>query len=147
MIFLKEEYGNMNDQEKCGSFATGVGCIDGRTVEPILAWARKHLDIQWVDIVPRPGMDGFLISDMDPVILKDLQWQVSVSLEKHKSKYILVSGHCECAGNPVSKEEHRRCVALACEVVRLWQLPPGIKVIGLLVNAEWHVEKISDLNF
>ena len=128
--------------EEHGTFATDVGCIDGRTREPILAWARKNIDAEWADTVTRPGMDGFLLSEINPVILEDLQKQVLVSVEKHNSKYILVSGHCECAGNPVSEDEHRTCIVKAVRVVRSWNLPEDVKVIGLLVNAQWQAEQI-----
>lgn len=129
--------------ESHGKFGSNVGCIDGRTLEPILAWAREHTGVQWVDFVTRPGMDGFLLTEMNPAILADLKWQLSVSVEKHSSKYVFVSGHCECAGNPVSETEHRTYIAQSCEIVRSWGLPEGVEVIGLLVNPMWGVDRVT----
>lgn len=129
-------------EEQRDKFAVGFDCADGRTKEPVLAWARKNLSVKWVDLLTRAGMDGSL-PDVHPVILEDYKNQLSILLEKHGSKHILVVGHCACAGNPVSGEEHRQCVVLACEVVRLWHLPKDVEVIGLLVNEQWEVEVVS----
>lgn len=129
--------------ESHGLFATCLDCADGRTKEPVLAWARKNIGVQWVDILTRAGMDGVLVSDLHPALVEDLRNQLGILLEKHHSKHILVVGHCECAGNPVSEDEHRTCIKQACEVVCSWNLPEGIEVVGLLVNSTWEVEVVS----
>ncbi len=125
------------------TFATCLDCADGRTKEPILAWARKNIGVQWVDLLTRAGMDGSLLSGLHPVIVEDLRNQLGILLDKHQSKHILVSGHCECAGNPVSKEMHRVCIRQVCQMLRSWNLPEGVEVIGLLVNEAWEVERIT----
>lgn len=137
------EGGFVSMTELRGLFATGLDCADGRTKEPVLAWARKNIGVQWVDLLTRAGMDGSLLSDLHPVIVEDLRTQLGILLEKHHSRHVLVVGHCECAGNPVSEDEHRVCVVRTCGVVRSWNLPEGTEVIGLLVNPAWEVEVVS----
>lgn len=123
------------------SFAVCLGCIDGRTIEPVLSWAKARFGVAYVDRVNRPGMDKFLCSATEGD-LKKVKEEFFISLEHHKAKPVLVCGHCECAGNPVSAEEHRKHIAQACDVIRSW-FPSYIKVIGILVNESWQVEEVG----
>ena len=135
--------GNVFMEQSHHSFATGFDCADGRTKEPVLAWARKNIRVQWIDLLTRAGMDGSLLSDLHPLIVEDLRNQLMILLDKHQSKHVLIVGHCECAGNPVSEDDHRKCIARACKVVLSWNLPKGVEVIGLLVNPAWEVEEMK----
>jgi len=142
-MYIVVEGGLVSMTELRGSFATCLDCADGRTKEPVLAWARKNIGVRWIDLLTRVGMDGSLLLDLHPVIMKDLRTQLGILLEKHHSKHVLIVGHCECAGNPVSEEEHRTCIKRAVDLVCSWNLPEGIEVVGLLVNPAWEVKVVA----
>ena len=124
-----------------GSFASCLGCKDGRTIDPIQDWAQKTYGVSYVDFDTEPGMDSYLnsCSEEDKDKLKK---KVLISVEKHHARYVLVAGHADCAGNPVSDEEHKKNIADAVNIVRTWNMPEGISVTGLWVNPQWQVEEI-----
>ena len=122
------------------SFAVCLGCIDGRTIEPVFNWAKANYRIVYVDRVNRPGMDKFLCSAAEKDLEK-VKEELFVSLKHHKAKPVLVCGHSECAGNPVSAEEHKKHITQACDIVRSW-LPLDIKIIGIFLNESWEVEEV-----
>ncbi len=130
--------------EHIDTFVECLGCKDGRTIDPIQHWARKTYGVTQVDFDTEPGMDLFL-SSCSKGEQEKLKKKVLITIEQHLGRVILVAGHCECVGNPVSAEEHRQHITKACEVVRSWDLPEGIKIIGLLVNGDgtWQVEVVS----
>jgi len=125
-------------------FATALDCADGRTKLPVRAWAREHLGVDEVDCITRPGMDKFLSAEIQPVLLEDLQDQLA-KLEGHASEHVLVIGHCECLGNPVSEDPHREDIKKSCENVTSWRVLAGKKIIGLLVNktGTWDVDRVT----
>ena len=134
----------MGEHQK--SFATALNCMDGRAQEPVRLWGVSNLPVQHVDMITLAGVDGSLSDkNLHPVIQDLLRRELFISIEKHGSRHILVVGHCECAGSPVSADEHRQDVARSIAVVRSWDLPEGSEVIGLLVNGDgsWNVEVIS----
>ena len=66
---------------------------------------------------------------------------MAISVEAHGSKVVAVAGHHDCAGNPVTEEEHRRHILRAVETVRSWGFP--VTIVGLWVNSNWQVEVVS----
>lgn len=65
-----------------------------------------------------------------------------VSIRAHHSSVIAAVGHYDCAGNPVSKEEHLMQIKECVEVVASWGLP--VRIVGLWVNERWEIEVIYD---
>lgn len=65
-----------------------------------------------------------------------------ISINAHHSGAIVVAGHYDCAGNPVSKEEHLRHIKRCVEVIKSWKLP--VRVVGLWVNEQWEVDVVAD---
>lgn len=125
-------------------FATSINCIDGRVQNPISDWIKKNYDIDFVDVVSEPGCDSVL-SDNDlnntsnPI--DSLKSKTMISVSAHNSKLVFVSGHHQCAANPVSKDQHMAHIKKAVDQVKSWNLP--VDVIGLWVNESWCVETIS----
>lgn len=106
-------------------------------------WARKHLNVRFVDVITEPGDDKVLFngSEMQKGAIKD---KVLVSVRAHNSKAVIVAGHHDCAGNPVSREEHWKEICACVRDIRLWNLP--VRVIGLWVNERWEIEVVDDPN-
>ena len=121
-----------------GSFATSVSCIDGRIQGPISDWIKEKNSVDYVDTITEPGLDK-RISEF-PEIAEELRKKVVISIKAHGSQLVIVSGHAECAGNPVSDEEHKEHIAKGVEVVKSWNL--GVDVKGVWVDNEWKVNPI-----
>lgn len=122
-------------------FATAINCIDGRVQNPVSEWMKEHLNVHYVDTITEPGPDKVLTQG--PVErVESLRQKVMVSIRAHHSSVIAVVGHYDCAGNPVSKEEHLRQIKKCVEVVTSWGLP--VRIVGLWVNERWGIEVIYD---
>ena len=87
---------------------------------------------------------GLLSKDhLDQYLVESLKNKIKISLEKHKSKNIVVSGHEDCAGNPVSESVHKKDILKTAELIRL--MFPKISVIPVYVkkiNNQWAVEEL-----
>lgn len=112
------------------TFATAINCIDGRTQIPVFEWTRKHFKVDYVDMITEPGDDGEL--HHGPASLLDsIRNKERISIEKHNSCGIVVAGHHDCAGNPVSEEEHFNDIREAVKKIVSWDL--SLPVVGLWV--------------
>lgn len=121
-----------------GKFATSVSCIDGRIQSPISNWIKENHTVDYVDTITEPGLDK-RISEF-PEIAEELRKKVGISIKAHKSQLVIVSGHADCAGNPVSDEQHKEDIVKGVEVVKSWNL--GVDVKGVWVDQNWNVNPI-----
>jgi carbonic anhydrase-like protein len=124
-----------------GRFATAINCIDGRTQRPVSEWIRIQFSVDFVDTITQPGPEAALTRGPESAI-EVMRQNVGVSVQAHQSQMIAVAAHYECAGNPVSDEEHKEQVRAACEVIAKWGFPA--RIVGLWVNEWWQVEVVSD---
>ena len=117
-----------------GKFATSVSCMDGRIQTPIAKWIKENHSVDFVDVITEPGVDKMVAENLD---LESIKNKVGISINAHKSELIVVSGHYDCAGNPVSDEEHISQIRKGVEVVSSWGL--NVKVVGIWVDDSWNV--------
>jgi carbonic anhydrase len=117
-----------------GKFATSVSCMDGRIQIPIAKWIKENHSIDFVDVITEPGIDRMVAENLD---LESIKNKVGISINAHKSDLIVVSGHYDCAGNPVSDEEHISQIRKGVEVISSWGL--NVKVVGIWVDDSWNV--------
>lgn len=122
-------------------FGTAVACIDGRIQEPVARWLRQTYQLDFVDMVTEPGADGVLANGA-PEVVQALRAKVEASISRHASSVVAVVGHYDCAGNPVSPEEHQQHIRAALHAVRLWNL--SATVVGLWVNESGAVQSAAD---
>jgi hypothetical protein len=123
-----------------GTFGTAINCMDGRAQQPIIDWMTKKFNVDYVDMITEPGPDK-IVSAGTPDQLASVLNRVKISTEKHGSEVIVITGHDDCAGNPVSKEQHITDVKNAMQVIKGWNLPAAI--YGLWINTDWQVEVID----
>lgn len=116
------------------TFATALNCIDGRTQEPVIDLIKRDTNVRFVDMITFPGIDGFLASASEEELAQIFK-MINISVEKHGSKHLYIVGHYDCAGNPVSEEEHRNHISQA--VQRLKQFFPNLTIKGIWVGQEW----------
>lgn len=124
-----------------GTFATAINCIDGRAQRPVSEWIRVRHAIDYVDTVTQPGPEKALTQGPQAVI-DAIRQNVDVSVSAHQSRLVAIAAHYQCAGNPVSDDEHKAQVRAACQVIAQWGFP--VRVIGLWVNEWWQVELLTD---
>ena len=122
-------------------FATAINCIDGRTQKPIIDFVRKKFSVDYVDMITEPGPDKILSENKKFGITKSIKGRVEISIEKHKSKAIVVIGHHDCAGNPVNEKTHRMQIKKAVQNVDSWN--SEVPVFGLWLDRDWKVTLIS----
>jgi len=124
-----------------GKFGTAINCMDGRTQLPVTDWLKNRYALDYIDMITEPGPEKMLLQGR-PEQVESIKSRVRISVGAHGSQTILVAAHHDCAGNPVSKEEHIRQVKDCLKVVRSWGLPVR-EVIGVWVNDSWAVEPID----
>jgi hypothetical protein len=124
-----------------GKFGTAINCMDGRTQFPVAGWMKAKYGLDYVDMVTEPGPDKML-SQGRPEQVESIKSRVMISVNAHGSQTILVAAHHDCAGNPVTKEEHIGMVRDCLEVVKSWNLPVK-DVIGVWINDKWAVEPVD----
>jgi len=124
-----------------GKFGTAINCMDGRTQLPVTDWLKRKHGLDYVDMITEPGPEKML-SQGRPDQVESIKSRVEISVKAHGSKTILVAAHYDCAGNPVSKEEHIRQVRECLHVVKSWGLPVS-DIVGVWINEDWAVETID----
>lgn len=133
-----------NDGE---TFFTTIGCMDGRCQRVIADFGSKKFGALYPDTITEPGITGKLANNPSKELLETLKEKLTISLEKHHSRGIVVDGHAECTGNPVSDDVHRDNVRAAVSVVSSL-VQNQVPVVGVFLSrskgqqSSWEVEEI-----
>ena len=122
-----------------GTFATSVSCMDGRIQIPISDWIKENYSVDFVDTITEPGVDKVIAKNSD---LESIKTKIGISINAHKSKLVVVSGHYDCAANPVSDEDHIALIKKDIEVISSWNL--GVDIVGVWIDGSWKVNLISN---
>lgn len=123
------------------TFAALINCMDGRVQSPISDWLKTHTGVQYVDRITEPGPDKVLASGQKEKI-EIIKQKVLLSMHAHGSKIIAVSGHHDCAGDPVSDAQHHTHIRKAVREIASWNL--NTRIIGLWVNEKREVKLVED---
>lgn len=115
-------------------FATSVSCMDGRIQFPLAKWIKDNYSVDYVDTITEPGVDKKIAEDSNHELIKS---KIGISVNIHKSKLIVVSGHYDCAGNPVSDGKHISQIKNGVNVISSWNFDAN--VIGVWVDKNWNV--------
>jgi hypothetical protein len=122
-------------------FGTAINCIDGRTQEPVIEFMKQKYNIDGVDMVTLPGVDGVISNRENSDEIALIRNAVSISIEKHRSRIIAVVGHFDCAGNPGNREHHYTHVNKAIQQVTSWNF--DAQIVGLYVNVKRQIEELN----
>ncbi len=118
-------------------FCTSIHCMDGRIQEPIIKFLKEHCNVKYIDAITELGPCKILAENNNKGLINSIIKRVEISIQKHKSQLIAISGHHDCAGNPGDKETQKDQIKKSikhCE-----SLYPDIEMIGLWVDDEWKV--------
>lgn len=127
-----------------GKFGTAINCIDGRVQLPVIKWITQKYNLDYVDMITKPGPD-LVVSDPHHKKIESVRTRVEVSVNKHGSKIVFITGHHDCAGNPVSKQIHLQQIEKSLETIKSWKIPGVEKIVGLWLDENWQVEKIKEI--
>lgn len=122
-------------------FATAINCIDGRTQKHVIDFVRRKFSVDYVDMITEPGPDKILSENKKSGITESIKDRVAVSIEKHKSRVIVIVGHHDCAGNPVNEKTHRMQIKKAMQNVDSWN--SEVPVFGIWLDKDWKGTFIS----
>lgn len=126
------------------TFVTIIGCMDGRVQQPLSEFARKKFDARYADTITEAGEVGILANILTDELRYDLRGKIDVSVQRHKSKGIVISGHQECTGHPVDDAKHIEDVRKSVSIIQD-MAGPYISVVGVFVShlgARWIVEVV-----
>jgi len=124
-----------------GKFGTAINCIDGRTQAPVSDWIKENHSVDYVDVITEPGCDKVLLG-VDYVKIEHIKSKLLISIKAHNSSLIVIAGHYDCAGNPVSKEEHLTQIKKSINIIKSWNFP--VEVLGVWVNDQWKIEQVDE---
>lgn len=131
----------MTDAEG-GTFGTSVTCMDGRIQEPLRRWIIEKFGVEHVDTITQPGIDGVLAGSTTLGDVGLAEKMTSISVKAHGSCIVVVSGHHDCAGNPVDEKQHRANIRSAINTIKSWNGMADIRIEGVWVNHNWQVEPV-----
>lgn len=126
------------------TFFTSVGCMDGRSECAVAKWGRGKFNVEYADAITEAGMVGLFSDKPRKSLLSSLEKKILISIEKHHSENVVVSGHQECAGNPVSDTQHKKDVLKAAKVIGKL-VSNKAKVLSVFVKRggnDWVVEEL-----
>ena len=121
-------------------FCTSIHCMDGRIQESTIKYLKDTYGITYVDTITEPGPCKILADDTNKTLVDSILNRVNVSVNKHGSKLIAISGHYDCAGNPCGEQDQKEQTAKVVEFLK--NLYPKSDIIGLWIDSEWEVHKI-----
>ena len=124
-----------------GKFGTAINCMDGRAQLPVINWMKSRYGLDYIDMITEPGPDKMLTQG-SPAQVESIKSRVLISVNAHGSQTILIAAHHDCAGNPVSREEHIRQVKECMKILQSWKLPVK-NITGAWINENWTLEIIE----
>ncbi|MCX6008415.1 MAG: hypothetical protein NTZ34_14335 [Chloroflexi bacterium] len=124
-----------------GKFGTAINCVDGRAQLPVNNWLKQKYSLDYIDTITEPGPDKILTQGK-PEQVESIKSRVLISVNAHGSETVLIAAHDDCAGNPVSKEEHIKQVKDCVKILRSWKLPVKT-ILGVWINENWSVEIVE----
>ena len=121
-------------------FGTSIHCMDGRIQQPLLKFIKRKYNLKYVDTITEPGPCKIISENLNTHLIESIENRISISINKHGSKIMFISGHYDCAGNPVSKDIQIEQIE-KCEAVLRFKYQ-DVKVIKLWINDNWEVEEL-----
>ncbi len=121
-------------------FCTSIHCLDGRIQEPIINFLKEQYNLSYVDAITEPGPCKILAENSNEILVNSIIQRVKISIDKHKSQLIAISGHYDCAGNPADAEMQREQIKKSIKYCR--NIYPDVEIIGLWIDEQWKVNRV-----
>lgn len=124
-----------------GKFGTAINCMDGRVQLPVIHWMKEKYHLDYVDMITEPGADKALGGGL-PGQAEIIKEKTLISVNVHGSRIVVIAGHDDCAGNPVTPEQHKSHLRDALKTVLSWNLCPD-EIIAVWINKDWEIEVVT----
>ncbi|UCG35702.1 MAG: hypothetical protein JSW17_02585 [Candidatus Omnitrophota bacterium] len=122
------------------NFCTSIHCMDGRIQKPLQEFLKEKYNAEYVDTITEPGPCKILAENDNKTLINSILERVKISVAKHGSKLIAISGHHDCAGNP--KDEQTQKDQIKQSINYLENIYPDVKIIGLWIDDKWTVNNV-----
>ena len=122
------------------TFCTSIHCMDGRIQEPIIHYLKMNYNVSYVDTITEPGPNKIIAEHSHEFYMESIKTRIDISIQKHGSKLIAISGHHDCAGNPTDETTQKQHILASIEYLKIKY--PHVTVIGLWIDANWNVTKV-----
>ncbi|MFH1313374.1 MAG: carbonic anhydrase [Candidatus Eisenbacteria bacterium] len=122
------------------TFCTSIHCMDGRIQEPIIEYLKEKYGVAYVDTITEPGPCRILAENSDRISVGSIVKRIEISINRHGSRLIVISGHHDCTGNPCEEEIQRRQVRESVKYLR--SNYPEAETIGLWIDSEWSINDV-----
>ena len=126
-------------------FGCALDCMDGRTTEAVTNFLRRKYGIRWVDSITAPGINKILAESLDECTIKKIKNDLGISIQRHNSEVVAITGHPECGGNPADKERQIKQLRIAKKNVEAFGF--DIDIVLLWVENDWETVEEVDFNF
>jgi hypothetical protein len=100
---------------------------------PVIDFIQKTFSVDYVEMITMPGPNKILAEGKEKPLIELIRHCLEISLFRHHSELVAVTGHYDCAGNPGNEATQSQDILKAMEVVASWF--PNVKIIGLWVDA------------
>jgi len=122
------------------NFCTSIHCMDGRIQKPLQKFLKEKYNTEYVDTITEPGPCKILAENDNKTLINSILERIKISVTKHGSKLIAISGHYDCAGNP--KDEQTQKDQIKKSINYLESIYPDVKIIGLWIDDKWTVNNV-----
>lgn len=107
----------------------------------MIEYLKKRFNVEYVDSITEAGPNKILAEGKDKTAIRSIFEKVKISITKHASTKLAVTGHYDCAGNPASRDEQISQVKICMLMFR--EKYKNIEIIGLWIDNNWKVEEIN----
>ncbi len=123
----------MKDIEK--RYCTVITCMDGRIQRPMMDYLASKHGYDLPDTITDPGPVKDLANTDDTVYLDRICERVGISVNRHGSRHVFITGHHDCAGNPVCGDTQIEQLNVASR--RIKKRFPECQVSAVYINEQW----------
>jgi len=122
-------------------FCTIITCMDGRIQRPMMEFVAEKYGYDLPDTITDPGPVKALSDPEDTAYLERICRCIDISVHKHDSRHIFITGHHNCAGNPVCREDQEGQLSMAVQRIRAEF--PNCQVDGVYINEQWQCDLLN----
>lgn len=125
-------------------FATVINCMDGRVQLKVNEYVANTYHTPYVDTITLAGPSKVISENQKQTILENLKFRLDISIHNHKSEYIAIVGHADCAGVPESDDVQIQYILDSAKKIQEWY--PTVRVEALWLNSDFELENITQVD-
>ncbi len=123
------------------TFATSIHCMDGRVQLPIIHYMQEKYKVKYLDVITEPGPNKILSETRDEQLVQSIKNRIDISVHKHGSALIAISGRADCAGNPADKNTQLKQIEKCVSILKQWYTS-SVQIISLWIDENFKVHAL-----